>query len=197
MKRVLFYLIGLSLIAFGVAKIIIADMGAGAWDALVVGLSQTFGLTMGIWVVILGLLLICINALLLKERPDFLALLTSFILGMMVDFWIIQIFHDIVPTTFYQQILFFALGFLAIILGTGAYIQANFAPLPADKLMLAFHQRFNISIGKSGLFSEALAVIMSLIFSGPIFFGTVIVAVAFGPCVQFVNMPMKKLYERV
>jgi uncharacterized membrane protein YczE len=87
MKRGLFYFIGLALTALGVSSLIESNMGASTWDALYVGLSHTVGLTPGIWVIIIGGMVIFLNAFLAKERPDFTSFLTIFILGMIIDFY--------------------------------------------------------------------------------------------------------------
>src|SRR3954447_26499573 len=87
--RTLFFIIGLFIMTFGVCLTIKAELGAGAWDALNVALTEWVGLTIGAWVIIEGAVLIIVNALLLKKRPEILSLLTIILVGSSVDFWIL------------------------------------------------------------------------------------------------------------
>ncbi|MFP3338738.1 hypothetical protein R0J91_12205, partial [Micrococcus sp. SIMBA_131] len=66
MKRFLFYVVGLFVLTAGITLTIKSDIGAGAWDALNVGLSETIGFTVGSWVIIVGMILIIVNAILMR-----------------------------------------------------------------------------------------------------------------------------------
>lgn len=66
-ERFLFFIIGMLILTMGVALIIRSNLGASAWDALAVGESQMFHLTVGTFVFINGVILIFINAFLMKK----------------------------------------------------------------------------------------------------------------------------------
>jgi uncharacterized protein len=85
--RFLFFIIGLFIMTFGVCLTIKADLGAGAWDALNVALTEKIGFTIGTWVMVAGAVLIIVNAFLLKKRPDILAVITFVFIGSLIDFW--------------------------------------------------------------------------------------------------------------
>ena len=197
MKRIIFYLIGLSLIALGSASIVTSQLGAAAWDALVVGLSYTVGLTPGNWMIIIGFLLMLINAYLTKEKIDFLAFITTFIIGILVDIWLFVVFSNVIISNIEVQWLLFLFGFFTTILGAGIYLQAKFAPSPVDNLMLAVHKRFNLSISRARLICEGIALTLSLLVSGPISVGTFFIALAIGPCIQFTYKRMNIIYEKL
>ena len=84
----LFYIIGLIFLSFGISLMILSNLGAGPWDAMYVGLSENVGLTVGSWVFIVGSLLIIINGVLLRKIPDFLAVITIILIGSFMDFWL-------------------------------------------------------------------------------------------------------------
>ena len=44
-----FYLVGLTFLSLGISLIILAELGAGACDAMNVGLNELFGLSVGTW----------------------------------------------------------------------------------------------------------------------------------------------------
>lgn len=85
--RFLFFIAGLSIMTFGVCLTIKAELGAGAWDALNVALTEWIGLTIGSWIIIEGAVLVCINSLLIQSRPKLLSLLTIILIGSLVDLW--------------------------------------------------------------------------------------------------------------
>jgi len=197
MKRIIFYLIGISLIALGSASIVTSQKGAAAWDALVVGLSNTFGLTPGNWIMVIGLILMLINAYLTKEKIDFYAFITTFTIGIVIDIWLFVVFAHVTPVNIRTQWLLFIFGFFTTILGAGIYLQSNFAPSPVDNLMLSVHKRFNLSISRARLICEGIALTLSLLVSGPISIGTFVIALAIGPCIQVSFKKMNTIYEKL
>ncbi|WP_456275994.1 YczE/YyaS/YitT family protein [Bacillus sp. AK128] len=194
--RISFYLIGLLILSLGVAFTIQSNLGAGPWDALNVGLSTTFGLTVGSWVIIVGLILIIVNAVLLKERPDVLAVFTIVIVGALIDFWLLFILHQLEPTTFINQLMVMALGLILLSLGISIYLQAKFPIIPIDKFMLAIQHRLNVNLMVAKTIGELTALILALIFGGPIGVGTIIIALSVGPLVQLFFPRMERLKEK-
>ena len=197
MKRVIFYLIGLCFIALGGASVKISHIGAGSWDAAVFGLSSSLGLTPGNWIIIVGFILMLINAYLSKEKIDFLAFLTTFTIGMLIDGWLFLVFYHFNPTGLFPQLSFFILGFISIIIGGGIYLQADFAPSPVDNFMLAIQKKFNLELSRARLFCEMVGLAIAFAFSGPISIGTFVFLFGMGPCIQFSHKNMNKIYKRL
>lgn len=193
MKRFLFYVIGLFILTAGVTLTIKSDIGAGAWDALNVGLSDTFGLTVGSWVIIVGIILIIINAFLMKAWPDFLALITIVVTGLFIDFWLITVFENWQIQDVFVAYAVFVAGMILIALGIAIYLQAKFAVIPIDGLMLAIHSKTGLSIRTSKTVGELLALLAAVLFSGPIGVGTIIITFGIGPLVQFFYPTFEKM----
>ncbi|MCS1350528.1 YitT family protein [Mechercharimyces sp. CAU 1602] len=182
-RRTIAYVIGLSILALGIALAIRAGLGTGAWDALYVGFYGLFGLTVGSWVIIVGFILVLINALLLWERLDWLALGTLLLLGVVLDGWLLVITWE--PTLFWQQGGLFLISMFVISLGVATYLQANFAPTSVDKLMYAIHTRTGFSLRLSKTIGEVIALVIAWLIGGPIGIGTVMITFLVGPLVQF------------
>lgn len=87
MKYVI-YVLGLLILTLGIALTIQSNLGTSPFDALLVGLSQKIGLTVGSWEIILAIILIILNSLLKKQRPEVLGLGTAFITGIGIDLWL-------------------------------------------------------------------------------------------------------------
>jgi len=195
--RALFFILGLSILSFGVSLTIKADLGAGAWDALNVGLEDEVGLTVGTWVIIVGMVLIVSNALLAKERPDFLALITVTILGPMIDFWLGVFMSDWAFTSFPAQLAVLLFGVVFVSLGIATYIQPKLPLIPIDNFMVSVQKRFNLQITKAKTLTEAFALLMAFLFGGPIGIGTVVILFMLGPTIQFFDPKAKNVLGRL
>jgi uncharacterized membrane protein YczE len=182
--RILFFLVGQFILSLGISLTIESGLGSGAWDALNVGLSETVGLTTGTWVVLVGVILIMTNALMVKRRPDIGAIITLFITGVFIDFWLLQVFDQLSVTDLIHQLLVFSGGLLTISIGLAIYIQAKFSLSPIDSLMMAIRERFGLNLMAAKTAGEVIALILALMFNGPIGIGTIIVTFAIGPLIQ-------------
>ncbi|WP_110114012.1 YitT family protein [Bacillus sp. CGMCC 1.16541] len=197
-ERVLFFSIGLLLLTLGVALIIKSNLGASSWDALAVGESQMFGLSVGTFVFINGIVLIFINSFLLKKRPEFLAAGSILLIGALIDFWLAIVQSSNVLAL---QIVSLVTGILTMGVGIAIYLQAKFPASPMDTLMVAIHKRFGLNLRTSRIMSEGFALTLAFLFQGAIGIGTIIVTLTLGLVVQysfpFFEQLLKKLQHRV
>ncbi|WP_275887836.1 YitT family protein [Bacillus sp. P14.5] len=184
-ERTVFFFVGLMILTLGVALIIKANLGAASWDALAVGESTTFGITVGTCVFINGIILIFINAFLLKRKPEILAALSIFIIGLMIDFWLLIGLKNFAPDHLGVQSATLLIGILALGVGIAVYLQAKFPSSPMDTIMVAISERFGLSLRSSRLISEGLALALAVAFGGAVGIGTVIVTLSLGFIVQF------------
>ncbi|TLS35726.1 YczE/YyaS/YitT family protein [Pseudalkalibacillus caeni] len=185
MKRLAYYLSGLFILTLGISLSIKSDLGAGAWDALNVGLSNTVGFTVGTWVIVVGIVLIVVNAILTKSKPDFLALITIFITGVFIDFWLLQVMDDLVGQTVLLEYVILLGGMVFMGFGISLYMQGKLAIIPIDGLMMAIRNRTGLNLMVSKTIGELTALVAALIFEGPIGIGTVLITFGIGPLVQF------------
>ncbi|MDG4657523.1 YitT family protein [Ectobacillus antri] len=185
-SKILLFLTGIMVLTLGISLTIKANVGLGAWDALAVGQSQTFGLTVGTWMIINQAALLFINAWLLKERPQFLAAITFVLIGLFVDFWLLQVFPNWQPDGMTLRWGVLLLGIIVIGLGAGMYLQAEMPMLnPIDMFMMALKKRFNVSLMTAKTLGELVALVLAFILQGPINIGTIVITVIIGPVVQF------------
>lgn len=195
LQRFIFYSLGIFVLTFGIACTIQSTLGAGPFDALLVGLHRTFGLTVGSWEIVLGFIMILSNALAQKRRPEYFALVTSLITGVFIDFWLLMLSDIVNPEVFLTQLAWLLIGMIVGGLGIAINLQADFAPNPMDRSMLVIRKLtgFNLFISR-GLLSIVL-VIFAFIFSGAIGIGTLIYAVFSGLVINFF-MPYVAKFER-
>lgn len=195
-ERLAFFTLGLLVLTLGVALIIKSNLGASAWDALAVGESRMFGLTIGTCVFINGIVLIFINAFLLKKRPEILAAATIFVIGMLIDFWLLVVLKDFSPQAVFLQYTALISGILTMGIGVAIYLQAKFPSSPMDTLMVAIHTRFNLNLRTSRIISETFALLLAFLFKGAIGVGTIIVTASLGFVVQYFYPMFAQMLKR-
>ncbi|MBH8607805.1 YitT family protein [Thermoactinomyces sp. CICC 10521] len=184
--RLIAYLSGLVIKSFGISLMIRSHLGTGSWDGFYVGMSNRFGLTVGSWLIVIGIFLILLNSFLTSSKPDFFSLITVFILGFCIDFWLGLLNHwGVNPDNPVQQVLVFWAGLLFTTFGMSTYVQARFALTPVDQFMYALHQRFGFSLMVSKTIGEVIALAFAIVLEGPVGLGTVIFTFLCGPLIQF------------
>jgi len=193
----LFYLIGLTFLSLGISLMILAELGAGPWDAMYVGLSDTIGLSVGTWIFIVGILLILLNGFLMKKTPDFMAIITIFIIGALIDFWLLLVFSQFETESLALRIFMLIAGIVIIAIGIASYLQSNFARNPMDSLMMAIQYRTGKSLAFSKTCMELTVLVIAFIIGGPIGIGTVLSTLTIGPLIQFFYSPVTRLCGRL
>jgi len=187
------YVCGILILTLGICFTIQSEFGISPFDAVLVGLSFKVGLTVGSWEIIIAFLMICCNALLKRQKPEILGLLTAFITGMGIDLWLFLLENLVTPELWYSKAILFGIGLIVIGLGTALYLQTNFAPIPVDRLTLILRELTRTNIFLSRTFIYLLFLIMAFIFEGPIGVGTIL-TVCFGGLILNYFMPITKKF---
>ena len=191
-----FYVLGNLILTFGIALTIQSNLGTSPFDALLVGLSKQVGLTVGSWEILIAFFMIICNALLTRQRPELLGLLTAFITGFGIDLWLFLLQDSILPEQTISKLICLTIGLIVIGLGTAIYLHANFAPIPVDRLMLIIRDL----TGRSILFSKTIIyiffLVMAFIFNGPIGIGTLLTVCLGGPILNYFMALMKEMLSK-
>lgn len=167
-----YYVIGLIILTLGIALTIQSALGTSPFDALLVGLYRTFGLTIGSWEIVVGTSMLLLNALAEKKRPEYMALLTSFITGVGIDTWLFVIQSPIAPTTWSGKSIVLIGGLILSALGIATYLQSHIAPNPMDRSMLVVAKLTGWNVSNARIAINILLVIIAFSFNGPIGIGT-------------------------
>ncbi|MTI82013.1 MAG: YitT family protein [Firmicutes bacterium] len=185
LRKFLTYVIGILILTLGIALTIQSKMGTSPFDALLVGLFRSFGLTIGSWEIIVGLTMVLLNAIAQKKRPEYLALLTSLITGAGIDFWVFLLHDWLNPATLIGQLVCVNIGILLSGLGIAVYLQADYAPNPIDRMMLVIRNITGLNVSLSRTLINVILVLLAVGFSGPIGIGTLLNAIFSGIIINF------------
>ncbi|MFD2761549.1 YczE/YyaS/YitT family protein [Lentibacillus juripiscarius] len=189
-----FYLAGIILLTLGIALTIQSSLGASPYDALLVGLNRTFGLTVGTWEYVVGLTMILGNALADRKRPEFFALITSIVTGAGIDSWLFLLRDSVAPVTWLGQWAVLVPGIVLMALGVAIYLQSKIAPNPMDRSMLVVSNLTGWNVSYSRAAISIVLVIVGFMFNGAIGIGTLINAVISGVLINFF-IPYVKMFK--
>lgn len=194
--RLTVYILGMFVNYFGVALLIKATLGAGFWTALFVGISDKLGFTVGMWYAVFQFVFIFINGWLMKQKPEYRALLPLVLESLILDFWVEVVFKNMSLATapFVVQLTALAIGVSFSALGVSIYILPELPRAPVDQLFLVVAEKFNFSLRMSQT-SIALTTSTSALFiGGPVGLGTALGVVFAGPLIQYFFQQSYPLY---
>lgn len=168
-----FYIVGIIILSLGIALCIESLLGASPYDALLVGLFRTFGLTIGSWEVIVGAAMLIGNCIAEKRMPEWMAFVTSILTGVGIDMWLFLLQPSFTPLTWSMKAIFLMAGIIFTAIGTSLYLQSRIAPNPMDRSMLIIVEKLGWSISKARILIGVLLVTLAFIFGGAIGIGTI------------------------
>lgn len=171
---------GLVLFGVGIGLMLQSGLGVPPWDVLHQGLSIHFGLTVGLWSVIVSFVVL-ILWLPLKERFGIGTILNAIIVGLMIDVTAASVPMAEHALTAWVML---AAGIALMGLASGLYIGANLGPGPRDGLMTAIARR-GPSIRLTRSILELVVLICGWLLGGTFGIGTLAFVFSIGPLVQF------------
>lgn len=198
--RFVIYILGLLVMSLGLVLLIKADLGATPWDVLHVGLYYQFGLTIGTWSIIVGVVILTIASFISQGFPQIGAFLNMVLIGLFIDMYFLLPFLQ-TPEGLGGKAVMFAAGLLLNGYGMGLYISAQFGAGPRDSLMIALTEKTKWKIRNVRVFMEVLVLIVGWQLGGPVFWGTISISLLIGPiagiclpqCQRFTDGWLRKL----
>ena len=178
-RRLIQLIAGETLFGVGIGLMLQSGLGVPPWDVLHQGLAIRFGLTIGIWSIIVSFLVLLLW-LPLKERYGLGTLINAILIGVMIDVSVL-----VIPeTSGIWAVVMLSGGILMIAVASGMYIGANLGPGPRDGLMTAIARKGpSIRITRSII--EVVVLIAGVLLGGSFGVGTIAFALLIGPLVQF------------
>lgn len=179
-RRGAMLLFGLYLFGVGLALTVEADLGADPWTVFHQGVADRVGLSIGTITILTGLSILGLLWM-LREPLGVGTIANAIVIGIAIDvtLWMIP---DL--TNWVVRIAAIAIAPVVVGLASGFYLGSNCGPGPRDGLMTAMSRR-GVATWKARTTVELTALAVGWLLGGTVGFGTVWVAVALGPCVQF------------
>jgi len=177
------------LVLFGVSSsmLLLAGLGVDPWDVFHQGLSRRFGLGVGTWAIIVGVLVLLLW-IPLRQRPGFGTLSNVVIVGLVIDAML-----ALVPPVheFPAQVAVMLGGVVLNGIATGLYIGAGLGPGPRDGLMTGLAARgHSIRVVRTSI--ELTVLVTGWLLGGTVGVGTVVYALCIGP-IAHVTIPRLRI----
>lgn len=196
--RITVYLLGMFTNFFGVALVINATLGAGFWTSFFIGLSDKLGYTVGFWYGITQFIIIFVNGWLVKQAPEYRAIIPVLLESVILDFWLEIVFAriDLSAAPFLFQVGTLLAGVIIVGLGVAVYILPQFPRAPVDQLFLAVSHRFNLSLRLGQTIVAAIMASAAFVIGGPVGLGTLAGILFLGPAIQYWYTRAYPMYYR-
>jgi uncharacterized membrane protein YczE len=167
---------GLLLYGFSASLLVLAGLGLDPWDVFHQGLSRTFGLAIGTWAILVGVVVLLLW-IPLRQRPGIGTVSNVILVGATMN---VVLGHLHAPHALAPRIALLLVGVFLNGVATGMYIGAGLGPGPRDGLMTGLAARgHSIRVVRTGI--EVTVLIVGWRLGGTVGVGTVVYALAIGP----------------
>lgn len=180
--RWLFFMTGLAIIGLGIALMLRGrQFGLSSWDVLHYGLQKQLGLTIGLWSIIMGILIVLVTIIFDRRWPKTGVYINMLMIGTFTD-----IFNYLLPniTGLMPQIIVYCIGFLVLSFGIAFYITPELGAGPRDTFMLLLIERTPMDLKTARTLMEVIVLIIGYLLGGPVGIGTIVVTLLLGTCIQ-------------
>lgn len=204
MIRFAVYVLGLFIMACGIAISICSNLGVSPVSSFPYVVSLITKIDLGISCILVYIFFMLMQAVILGKNAKINILFqlpSSIIFGTFMS--VTQSYFEwLVPSNYFMQLLLCFTGIFFVALGILLYVDVNIMPLPAEGVMQSIVQRFNVATHKSKImfdcFTVTTAIILSLTFLGQlegVREGTVISAFGVGICLKFLKIIKNKIIK--
>ena len=168
---------------FGVYLTIQANIGAGPWDVLNLGVSRTLGILYGTASIAISCTILAID-ILLKEPIGIAMFIDAIVVGKAVDFF--NLIHAVPPAgSLLTGIPIMLTGLVIMAYTQYTYMIASLGCGPRDTLLVGLARRMpRVPIGAVSIALLSLATLIGWALGGPVGVGTLIDAFCAGPIMQ-------------
>jgi uncharacterized membrane protein YczE len=205
-KRFVLYLLGLFIIALGIAMAAKSDLGVTPTSSIPYAISQVTGWEFGLMTALFHFSMVVFQALLQRKRFPVKSLLQVPV-GLLFGSFVTMATNllDLLPTpgTMAMRVLIAVVGSGVIGLGIFFYLPANIVPLAPDAAMAAVAEACGKPTGPTKVVFDIANVIVALILClsvmgslGSVGIGTVISALLLGTYLGFYNRRFGHLRDK-
>ena len=168
---------------FGVYLTIQANIGAGPWDVLNLGLSKTLGILYGTASIAVSCTILGID-IVLKEPIGIAMFIDAVVVGKAVDFF--NHIHAVPPaSSLLTGVPLMLVGLTIMAYTQFTYMIASLGCGPRDTLLVGLAKRVRkVPIGAVSIALLSLATLIGWLLGGPVGVGTLICAFCTGPIMQ-------------
>jgi uncharacterized membrane protein YczE len=169
-------LVGIVLLGTAISLSVRADLGVSPWDVFHQGLAKTTGLSFGVVVVLIGLVVL-VAWIPLRQHAGVGTVINTLTVGFIAQagLWAIPEQHKLAV-----RVPMLAVALVTFGIAGGLYIGAGLGPGPRDGLMTAITARgFRLWVVRTTM--EVTVLVVGFVMGGSVGVGTVVLAFGLGP----------------
>ncbi|MCD8217870.1 MAG: DUF6198 family protein [Clostridiales bacterium] len=205
-KRYLFLIVGLFIMAFGVAFSIKGGLGTSPISSVPYVLSEAMPLTVGNITILMHCVFVFLQIIILRRKYQpiqLLQLVVAVVFGYMTDFgvWVIS---PLECNGYIMRWVFCLIGIVLVAVGVSFEVTANVVTLAGEGLVLAICQVTPVKFGTMKVAFDVTLVVIACILSFLFLHGlhgvregTVAAAVLVGTISRQINKPLGKLGKKI
>lgn len=190
-RRLVQLYVGLAAFGWSEALLVEAHLGVLPWDVLHQGLGRHFGLSIGIWSVVVAFVVLLLW-IPLRERPGLGTLSNAVVIGPCID---LSLALMPTPHAWWLRAAYVVVAIVVNAIATALYIGARFGPGPRDGLMTGLVRRTGGSVRLVRTCIEVAVVFTGFLLGGTLGVATLLFVVSIGPLVHWF-LPRLRVPER-
>lgn len=200
--RIAVLVIGLWIMALGVAFSIAADLGTSPISSVPYTISLFSPLSVGVVTIIMHVVFIVLQIVILRHEyspVQLLQLPVAFVFGFMTDA-AVYILGSLEPSNYAESFLFCFIGIILVAIGVSAEVSSDTVPLAGEGLALAISRKSGVRFSTAKVSVDcslvAISLILSIIFLhslGGVREGTLLAALLVGTIARFFNRVISPL----
>lgn len=205
-KKILFYVVGLFLVALGISISITSNLGVSPLNALPYVLSLIIEINMGIIVAIVFSVYVVLQIIILRRNFKPIQLL-QFVVSILFGYFVAlcnNLVSWIVPSNYIMSLGLTIISVIIMGVGITIYLTAELVPLSAEGFVLAVSQKIGKKFHTCKLCFDITLVILSVTTSflflkrlAGVREGTIIAAACLGPTIGFYMRLFGKQLKRL
>ncbi len=205
-KQYIFLVIGLFIMAFGVAFSIKADLGTSPISSVPYVLSRITPFSVGNVTIMMHCVFILLQIIILRKNYELIQLLqlaVAFVFGYMTDFAVWAV-GSISYSSYWQQCVLCLIGIVLVALGVSFEVTAKAITVAGEGLVLAVCKVLPVKFGTMKVIFDVslvvIACVLSAVFLKGIYGvreGTLAAAVLVGTISRQINKPLGKFVDKI
>ena len=204
--RLLFYVLGLFILAMGVSISVNSNLGISPVNSLPYEVSLITGVPLSTCVIVIYCCYIFLQFLILRRKFKLIYLtevIFSVIFGYFVDLTSLIVGDFAIPT-YAGKLVMLAISIVLIALGVLIYVSVKLVPMPMEGLSLAVTEKVGIPFHNTKIIIDCIVVGVSVLLSVLAFHslvgvreGTVSTAIVVGRVMAVFRRPLVPVIERI
>ena len=193
--RYTFFFLGLLLFGLGNALAVkVKYLGLHPWEVLNVALYEKFGLSIGTWSILVGVLLIGVSWFMNRKYINIGTFLNALLVGPFMDLFL---WLNVLPeaTHTWQDYAVLAVAIVIAGIAGGLYVAGGIGAGPRDGFMLSVSDRTGLSISKARIAVECVVLFIGYLLGGPVFIVSFFYTFLLSPIFQFTLKHFVRLRE--